>query len=287
MTDLRGRSLPSFSLDPDEVTLLTDPGQKGYDPRVTYPLDEEMVQSIMRHGVIIPIVVKRDGNRILPVDGRQRVLHAREANKRLIDQGLQPVRIQAVFRQGEDQRLFLASLAANTFRRQDRVYVMALKAAQALNYGSTADEVAKELRVTTATVENYLKLLQLHPKILNLVKANKLSYTVAMRLAKLPRDQQVPKFRELVKAGTTNANAVRVVIGGKLERVPPPNRQQLRRVADAVDARAFVLAGTQSQVGDAYAVLAWVLGRVSTEEALDILPAGPVAEAIKKGMRIK
>lgn len=287
MADLRGRTIPAYSLDPDEITIVTDPGQALYDPRIAYDLDEEMVGSIMAFGVITAITVTRDGDRIVVVDGRRRVLHAREANKRLIDLGKPPVSVPFTIRHGETHKLFEAAIAANTHRRADIAYISAIKSAQALNNGSTLPGVARAFSVTVTTIENWLSLLRLHPKILHVVKVGKIPYTVAMRLAKLPQDQQIPKFKALVKAGATNANAVRAVIGGKLEKVRPPSRQQLRRIADAIDVRAAVAKGASGQIGDAYAVLAMVLGRISVDEALDILPAGPITEAIQKGMGLK
>ena len=283
--NLRGKTVPAYSVDPDDLTLIYDANHPLYDERVYLPLDEDMVKNIMVHGVIEPVTVRRNGDLLEVADGRQRVKNSREANKRLKKEGKSPVRIVITFRAGHDKDIYGVVVSANEFRRPDAVLIKAAKAQRMLNFGATWTEVAVNYGCTVETIENWVSLLGLHPRILKAISEGKVKYTVAMRLARLPREKQMRKFRKLCKAGATNANALRVIVGGKLERVCPPSRQQLRRVADAfVAAKGFL---TSDQVSDAYAFVSWVLGRISTEELFDCLSsasAGTISEAVKKGM---
>ena len=103
-----------------------------------------------------------------------------------------------------------------------------------------------------------------------------------MRLAKLPRKKQMAKFTKLRRAGATNANALRVVVGGKLERVCPPSKQQLRKVADEfLEQKEFLSSESSS---DSYSFISWILGRISTDELLDCLASKSIVSAVKKGM---
>lgn len=72
-----------FRVEPEKMVLVTDENHPLYDPRVHLPLRENLVLNIMAHGVKEPILIRKNGDTFEVVDGRQRVKHAIEANKRL------------------------------------------------------------------------------------------------------------------------------------------------------------------------------------------------------------
>lgn len=279
---LRGRVIPTYSLDPRELTLVTESKHPLYDERVHWPLDEAMIASIMADGVLQPIVARRNGTQLEVIFGRQRTKNAVEANRRLKEKGAYLIKVPVVIRGGDDRDLLGASIAENEIRRPDIVLMKAAKARRMVNLGATNADIAVKFGVVAETIENWLKLDELHPDIKKLVARGKLKYTVAMRLSKLKRQDQIAKVREIMRAGATNANAVRAVVGGKLERVKPPTKQQLRRVADAFLREKEFL--SNDQVSDTYAFVGWVLGRISTDELMDILTtkaAGPIVTAVR------
>ena len=76
---------------PDDLFVETDPTKPLFDNRALLALREEMVESIMAHGVLQDVICEKRGTAgPIVVDGRQRVLHAREANKRLRRAGNDP-----------------------------------------------------------------------------------------------------------------------------------------------------------------------------------------------------
>ncbi len=277
-----------FLVDPDEVTLVEDKNHPLYDERVHLPVDEGLVRSIDKHGVLQSILLRRNGDLLEVAIGRQRVKAAREVNRRRREDGRPAIRIMASFRRGEDKSFIEAGIAENERRRPDEILIKAAKANRALQYGSTMEEIAEEFGVVAETVENWLKLLELHPRITAAVSRGEVRYTVAMRLAKLPREKQLAKYKKLKKAGATTANAVRVVVGGKLERVCPPSKNQLRRIADKFhEAKSFL---ADDAASDCYSFVAFVLGRISQDELLDCLSssaAGLLGTAVKHGMEVK
>src|SRR3989337_1776752 len=89
-----------FLVDPDDLVVIgLDTNAKSlndhylFDATVREPIDETLVASIMTHGIIQPITVQKDGDKILVVAGRRRVRHAREANVRLKKAGAPPVSV--------------------------------------------------------------------------------------------------------------------------------------------------------------------------------------------------
>lgn len=274
--NLRGRVVPMYSMDPAELVVVTDRKHPLWDERVRKPVSEEMVESIMQYGVRTPIEVRRDGPRLEVTEGRQRTRAAVEANRRLAAEGRPKKRVLVVIISGQDRDFIGASTTANEIRSGDGVLVKAAKAHRMrFLYSYTLKEIAITFGVDEATIENWLKLADLHRDVRALVSQGKLKYTVAIRLAALPRDQQVPKLRELLATRATNANAVRAVRGGKLERVCPPSRQQLRRMADYFLRQDGFLNGEKAN--DVYSVVSWILGRISTEELLSVLSSSEAA----------
>ena len=283
---LRGKVVPSFSVYPEDLVLIKDRKHPLYDERVHWPVNEALVRSIMLSGVIHPILVRRNGPRFEVVDGRQHTKAAVEANRRLVKEGKPRVKVVVFPRGGQDREHTWAMVAGNVGAASDDHLLRAGKAQRLLHLGYTIDEVATMHHVTRETVENWLKLNDLHGSVRAYVARGKVKYTVAMRLAALPREEQVPKLREILAAGATNANAVRAVINGKLERVQPPTRQQLRRLADAFHKTDDFLADEARS--DIYAFASWVLGRISTDEFLAMLSspgAGPVGDAVRAVMK--
>jgi ParB family chromosome partitioning protein len=284
---LRGKVATDFyRVDPEEVFVITDPKHPLYDERVHMPTPQWLIDSIAAKGVRTAITIRKNGDRLEVVVGRQRVRAARLVNKQRKAQGLKPIRIPAYLERGvDDKNLISDIITENEHRTPDEILVKASKAARAIRFGSSIGEVAKDFRVTPETVENWLKLLDLHPKISAAVARGEVKYTVAMRLARLPRQRQLSKYQKLKKAKLTNANALRVVVGGKLERVVPPSKNQLRRVADKFhEGKLFLESSTSS---DVYSFMSWVLGRMSTNELLDCLSAsvaGPISTIIRQVM---
>lgn len=71
-----------FDAGDDRLKVIKDKQHVLYDRRVELPLDESMVESIAEIGVLHPIEVRKVGDNYEVIDGRRRVLHAREAQRR-------------------------------------------------------------------------------------------------------------------------------------------------------------------------------------------------------------
>ena len=72
---------------PESLKIVDSKTSAFYDERGEKPVPEWLVNSIIRHGFIEPIVVVRDGEDFVINDGRQRQRALIEANKRLAKAG--------------------------------------------------------------------------------------------------------------------------------------------------------------------------------------------------------
>lgn len=199
---------------PEEIIVIFDQKHWLYDPRVERPLLEQTVLDYMINGVIEPVIVTVEGEQLVVVDGRRRVLHAREANIRLEASGREPIKVKVEVRRGARKDLFGIVVSANEHREDDAPLAKARKAQKLIDFGATTDEIAIRFGVTANALYTWLKLLELCPEVLALVDAGKMDASAALALIGLSVDEQIEKAMALVESG------------GKISR---------RRVEQAVD----------------------------------------------------
>jgi ParB family chromosome partitioning protein len=180
-----------FYLPPEDLHLVTKEGDPLYDERVNMPLPESLIRSIQVRGVIEPVVVRKDGERVVVVDGRQRVRAAREANKRLEREGAETIRVPVILKKADDAEAASVMVLLNEIRFADSVITKAKKAKRLADLGRSEDELAEVFGVSKSTIANWMALLDLAPKAQAAVESGTVRVADAVReLARLPRDEQ-------------------------------------------------------------------------------------------------
>lgn len=215
-----GKRKEHYLMDPDKIQIVgldTDDGEEHplYDQRVLLPVDQNLVLNIMVHGVIQPITVKKDGDIPQVVVGRQRVRAAREANKRLTKEGKVPLRVACILRPGTDQDSFGIMISENEVRRDDTPMVKAKKAQKYINMGADEAQVAAAFGVSKKAVQNWLRLLDCDSKVQKAVESGKIAASVAMKLAGLPRKEQVEQLQAMIEAGNATTKQAAAIARSK------------------------------------------------------------------------
>lgn len=218
--DKKIRSLPST--DPSNLTLIgedTDDKEEHplYDPRVKNPPNKSLMLNIMSLGVLEPVLVREtvshDGTTLLEViAGRQRVLAARAANVILRDRGETPIKVPYIVKRTDESTAMGIMLSENTHRTDDDLMVKAAKAQKfiAMDGSSAAIEhCANYFGVTTATIGVWLKINELHPDVRVAMRENKIAASAAVKLAKLPKEEQYDQLNKLL-GGNEGASIARV-----------------------------------------------------------------------------
>ena len=193
----------TLSFRPEDLHVITDPKHPLYDARVERGVDEAMVLSIISLGIIEPLVIARDGDKVYVVDGRQRRLNAIEANKRLAAQGGELVVCPCVWRRGDDAKLYEVLVAANEVRSGDSTIERAKKMQHLLNLGRDEKQVSVAFGCTVQTGKNALALLECGPTVKKAVEAGQIPVTAAMQLSKLERAEQDKALEEMIASGAT------------------------------------------------------------------------------------
>lgn len=228
-------------MPPEEIIVIGIDTEDGashplYDTRIHKPLNEATVRDIMKRGVKEPITVTKDGDESPPIviDGRRRVLHAREANRRLAEEGIE-VRIKIPVlppeRNSDDGRMLALMVALNEHREADSPMNRAMKAQKYRDLGYTEQDTAEVFSVSPQTIQNYLRLLSLHPQCQKAVEEGAISPSAAYQLAAQPQAKQRALLEKMLKGGRKRAT-IRDTEGALGKNPPKPSNKLLRAIVN-------------------------------------------------------
>jgi hypothetical protein len=178
----------STSVDPHELTLITDKRDPMYDARVHLDVPDEDILNLAAVGFVQPVAVRLRGDDAVIVDGVQRVKRSLIINavtgtraytgnvqavkeaimrlsrsdsavgRRIIDLCPKGVKVPISVHRGKEADAFAAKVSANEFRQGDPIIEKARKAQQLNNHGHDAADIAAMFRVSAATVKRWLAM---------------------------------------------------------------------------------------------------------------------------------
>jgi ParB family chromosome partitioning protein len=237
------RDLPLFN--PTALTIVTDKSHELYDERVAMPVTEELVMSIMKRGVIEPIIVryagrtKEDEPIIEVIDGRQRVKAAVEANRRLEEKGEETIMVPATMRKKTDGDLMGLMIVANELRFEDSPINRAQKLSRYLDRGRSIEQASEAFGKSVETLKNLLLLLDLDPSVQEAIEKDGLSQKSAREMLVLPDNEQQALVEKLREEGKINGRSAKPVVEaatkerkGKKAKVRKASSQKLKLVKE-------------------------------------------------------
>lgn len=183
-----------------------------YDERVYLPVDENLVKNIQVYAIQQPVLVRKDGDTLLVVDGRQRVRAARLAWDQATSAGEHPIKVPTRTVTATDARATGIMISSNELRQEDDVLGKALKAQRLYAQYGDIGEVAIAFGRSTQTIRNWLLLVEADPKVHECIRSQKLSVTTAIEIARLKREEQREKLESFLRAaenGKISDKAVR------------------------------------------------------------------------------
>ncbi len=174
-----GRAL--LSLPVEAVERSQAQPRKRFDERKL----EELAASIRTHGVVEPILVRREGARYRILAGERRWRAAQRA-------GL--AEIPALVREASDREAFEVALVEN-LQREDLNAIEEAEAFEVLvrEHGLTQEAVAARVGKERSTVANALRLLKLPADVRDLVRDGRLEMGHARALLALPEEPLIRK----------------------------------------------------------------------------------------------
>lgn len=183
-------------------------------PRAGESLEDEWIDDIRQNGVRIPVDVYRDGDHVVMLDGRRRVMAARivydeQKNNNVPED--QRISVRVNIRRGDPIELFSFNVASENRKARSPIHKAKLMA-HAKQYGADDRVLAKMFGCTIQTVTNTLALLDLSSDVQNAVEKGELAAYQAVKLGDLPREDQKQTLSDMVSSGATKGAAASEVL---------------------------------------------------------------------------
>lgn len=172
-------------------SIFANPNQprKVFDPTAL----QELADSISKHGVIMPIIVNKSGDRYMIIAGERRFRASKLA-------GLDKVPV--IVKTYNERQIKEISLIEN-LQREDLNPIEAATAMRSLmnDYGLTQEDLADRIGKSRPAIANTLRLLSLSPEVIKMVADGKLSAGHAKSLVSVPHEDQIKIAETAVKDG--------------------------------------------------------------------------------------
>jgi len=163
----------------------------------------ELADSIMRHGVIMPIVVNKSGDKFMIIAGERRYRASKIAGKETIP---------AVIKEYNAREIKEISLIEN-LQREDLNPIEAANALKQLmdEFNLTQEELSERIGKSRSAIANTLRLLSLSPDVIKFIANGKLSAGHARALITLPVEVQNSIAVKTVDEGLSVRNVEQAV----------------------------------------------------------------------------
>ena len=200
----------------DSIEANPDQPRKIFDPTSL----QELADSIALHGVIMPIVVNKKGNKYMIIAGERRWRASRLA-------GLKTV--PTIIKEYTERQVKEISLIEN-LQREDLNPIEAANAMKLLmeEYNITQEELAERIGKSRSAIANTLRLLTLDQGVIDLVATNQLSQGHARALITLPKNEQL----NIAKKAVSQRMSVREVEQAVKNYYNPPEEEKRRKKAE-------------------------------------------------------
>ena len=178
----------------------------------------ELADSIRKHGVIMPIIVNKSGDRFMIIAGERRFRASKIA-------GLN--KIPVIVKNYDEKQIKEISLIEN-LQREDLNPIEAATAMRSLmnDYGMTQDDLADRIGKSRPAIANTLRLLTLSQEVIKMVANGALSAGHARALIPVPQIDQIKIAEDVVKNGLS----VRDVEKKVKEYFAPPEEKVKKKV---------------------------------------------------------
>jgi ParB family chromosome partitioning protein len=247
-----------YNVDPASLTLVFDVKHPLYDKRVHLPIDEGMVASIIAHGVIEPVIVRKNGPLFEVSAGRQRTKNAIEANKRIVAEGGTPRKIPVIIRNENDSSASSTNSITNYVSLGDDIVTRAEKANDARRrFGKSDVELAVDFHTSVNTIKTWAKLDTLSSIVQSAIRTGQVAFHTAVEnLSDLTREDQDEALVKLIESAPKKGGSK----GGNGSGDPVEKKEsalaRLRRLYR--DEEAMAALSSQTRI-----TIEWVFGKAT------------------------
>lgn len=189
-----------------------------YQPRTEFDEDEitSLAESLGDHGLLQPIVVRRDGDRFQLISGERRWRAAIQAGWS---------EVPAMIRQADDQQVAEMTIVENLQRKDLGPLEKAVSFRQYLDrFGTSQEELAQRLSIDRSTVANLIRLLELPVAVQKLIRTGSLSAGHGRALLPLGEEQEQVALAERIHKEQLSVRATERLIAEMIRDADGPLR---------------------------------------------------------------
>ncbi len=229
-----GGSLPSQKPTPDPEAADTSPvnlEQDGalfqvnvyqidtnpYQPRTEFDEEElnSLAESLSDHGLLQPIVVRKDGDRYQLISGERRWRAAIQAGW---------TEVPATLREADDQQVAEMTIVETLQRKDLGPLEKAVSFRQYLErFGASQDELARRLSIDRSTVANLIRLLELPLAVQELIRDGSLSAGHGRALLPLGQEQDQLKLARQIRSEQLSVRATERLVADRIRNEDDPH----------------------------------------------------------------
>ena len=197
---------------------------------------KELADSIAKHGVIMPIIVNKSGDRYMIIAGERRFRASKIA-------GLEKVPV--IVKNYNERQIKEISLIEN-LQREDLNPIEAATAMRSLmtDYGMTQEDLADRIGKSRPAIANTLRLLSLSSEVIKMVANGQLSAGHARALISVPTTDQIKIAEKAIK----DELSVRDVEKSVKDYFTPPEEKAKKKIKQELSAELKELIGEMQRV---------------------------------------
>ncbi len=188
-----------------------------YQPRTEFDPDEitSLAESLSDHGLLQPIVVRKEGDRYQLISGERRWRAAIQA-------GWQEV--PATVREADDQQVAEMTIVENLQRKDLGPLEKAVSFRQYLErFGASQDELARRLSIDRSTVANLIRLLELPLAVQELIRDGSLSAGHGRALLPLGEEPEQLKVAKQIRNEQLSVRATERLVAERIRAEDDPH----------------------------------------------------------------
>jgi len=222
---VKGTRTSEYLFLPEQLEI--DPALNG---RHELPDIQWIIESILTHGQLQPVTIRREGGSPVLVAGFSRWRAVSEINKKKLTE--KPLALRCSYTALTEKQAFLANIEENRVRNATTPMDDAYNLQRLINvYQMTVDDCAEAYRASASWVKGRLQLIEATPEVEKQIRAGKIKGPAAKAVAKLSKEHQKNLAAVAEKKGKVTAADVRKETG-KPEPAKKPDATKALQFAD-------------------------------------------------------
>lgn len=214
--DVKGSRTSEYRFLPEYLEI--EPALNG---RHELPDIQWIIDSILRHGQLQPVTIRRASGKPVLVAGFSRWRAVTAINKQKLTE--KPLELRCSYTQLTEKQAFLANIEENRVRNQTTPMDDAYNIQRLVNvYQMTEQEIADSYRASVSWVKGRLQLIEATPELEKVVRAGKVTGKAAQTIAKLSKEHQVKLAKVAEEKGKVTPADIEKEVGKPKEKAPAP-----------------------------------------------------------------